>query len=207
MMFASTNEKTNHQTRPNARPERSARLSVILLSLWNAPKRSPNDPPSTMSKKKPENLLMVGSAIVIPNQCNASGQCAPRRPIRHKVEYGQHQARQNTCQQTPSNIHHTPLLDNSGEPARESSNTVITRRCLQTRGKPLINAQASSCWNGSESQTQQHQHAVRPVPIRVTQPEVQLSSQDNTKNRSETVENAEHQRHSYCQFCNPDACS
>src|SRR3989442_15407739 len=80
MMFVSTSEKTIHQTKPSARPERSARLIVITLSLWRAPKMRPDIPPSTISKKKPENLLMVGSAIVIPNQCNASGSVRPGVP-------------------------------------------------------------------------------------------------------------------------------
>ena len=80
MMFVSASEKTSHQTTPSARPERSARLIVMFFSLWRAPNMRPDIPPSTISKKKPENLLMVGSAIVIPNQCNTSGKVRPGVP-------------------------------------------------------------------------------------------------------------------------------
>jgi hypothetical protein len=80
MMFASSSEKTSHQTTPSASPQRSARLIGMILSLWSAPKMRPNTPPSTISKKKPANQLMVGSAMVIPNQCNASGKRRPGVP-------------------------------------------------------------------------------------------------------------------------------
>ena len=80
MMFVSKSEKTSHQTRPSTRPERSARLIVTILSLWTIPKMVPAIPPNTISKKKPANLLIVGSAMVMPNQCNASGSVRPGVP-------------------------------------------------------------------------------------------------------------------------------
>src|SRR5260370_13096538 len=80
MMFVSNSEKTSHQKKPSTRPERRARLIVMILSLWNEPKMRPNTPPSTMIRKNPANLLVVGSAMVMPNQCKASGNVRPGVP-------------------------------------------------------------------------------------------------------------------------------
>src|SRR6266496_3301407 len=152
MMFVSTREKMSHHTRPSIRPERRARLIVIVLSLWNAPKISPNTPPSTISKKKPAKRLIVGLAMVMPNQCNASGNVRPGVPS-------------------------------------------VTKLSI---------AQATSCWNGSQSQAQQHKHAVYPVPIYVGKPYIQLSSKNDTEDCPKASEDSEHQRNSYNQFSGPD---
>ena len=95
---------------------------------------------------------------------------------------------------------------NLGEPAHEASKKVVTRDRLQTRGKPLINTQASSCRKSSKSQAQQHQHAIRPVPIRVAKPDIQLSGKNGSEKSSKAGEDTEHQRSSHNQFCGPDTC-
>src|SRR5258706_16030871 len=196
VIFASTTSKSSHQSTPSASPVKSARPVAMGLPRWIAPKIRPTSPPSTIRSSKPESLLIVGSAIVRPNQRKTAGNPFPGAPSvtksnRASTRLAKIPARSPLRRISKRCIVFPSLSLMLHEPARDARYPVVLPRRLQSRRQPEIDPEPASRRHSHQDECQQHQHAIRPDPLGIGQAHAQLHGKYGRQDRPETAEQSE----------------
>src|SRR5258706_6845558 len=178
VMFASTTSKSSHQSTASASPVKSARPVVMGLPRWIAPKIRPTSPPSTIRSSKPAQWLIVESAMVMPNQRKTTGNPFPGAPSVTKSNMARTRLAKIPASSPLRSGCIVLLFLSLDKPACDASEAVVLPCCLQTRGKPEIDAEPASRRNSDQDERQQHQHAIRPDPFGIGQPHIELHGED-----------------------------